>query len=86
MKDKNFIQDALNTIKIEGNAVLALRDQIKDDFERLCQAILDTKGKLILMGIGKSGHISQKFQPLFLALALLLFLFILQKQLMETWE
>ena len=60
MKDKNFIQDALNTIKIEGNAVLALRDQIKDDFERLCKAILDTKGKLILMGIGKSGHISQK--------------------------
>ena len=34
MKDKNFIQDALNTIKIEGNAVLALRDQINDDFER----------------------------------------------------
>ena len=60
MKDKNFIQDALNTIKIEGNAVLALRDQIKDDFERLCKAILDTKGKLILMGLGKSGHISQK--------------------------
>ena len=46
MKDKNFIQDALNTIKIEGNAVLALRDQIKDDFERLCKTILDTKGKL----------------------------------------
>jgi arabinose-5-phosphate isomerase len=37
-----------------------LRNQIQSDFESLCSNILQIKGKLILMGIGKSGHIAQK--------------------------
>jgi len=60
MEDKNFIKSALKVIKIEGDAVLALQDQIQDKFYDLCDNILDIKGKLILMGIGKSGHIAQK--------------------------
>ena len=60
MKDKNFINSALNVIKIESKAVMDLSNQINSDFENLCTKILDTKGKLILMGIGKSGHIAQK--------------------------
>ena len=60
MKDKNFINSALNVIKIESKAVMDLSNQIKSDFDNLCTKILDTKGKLILMGIGKSGHIAQK--------------------------
>ena len=60
MKDKNFINSALNVIKIESKAVMGLSNQIKSDFDNLCTKILDTKGKLILMGIGKSGHIAQK--------------------------
>ena len=60
MKSKNFINSALKVIEIEGNAVLNLAKQIGSDFENLCFKILNTKGKLILMGIGKSGHIAQK--------------------------
>ena len=60
MKSKNFINSALKVIEIEGNAVLNLTKQIGSDFENLCIKILNTKGKLILMGIGKSGHIAQK--------------------------
>ena len=60
MKSKNFINSALKVIEIEGNAVLNLGKQIGSDFENLCLKILNTKGKLILMGIGKSGHIAQK--------------------------
>ena len=60
MKSKNFINSALKVIEIEGNAVLNLAKQIGSDFENLCLKILNTKGKLILMGIGKSGHIAQK--------------------------
>ena len=60
MKSKNFINSALKVIEIEGNAVLNLSKQIGSDFENLCLKILNTKGKLILMGIGKSGHIAQK--------------------------
>ena len=60
MKDKDFISSALKVIEIESNAVKSLTNQIKPDFMDLCSNILNTQGKLILMGIGKSGHIAQK--------------------------
>ena len=60
MKDKDFISSALKVIEIELNAVKSLTNQIKSDFEDLCSNILNAQGKLILMGIGKSGHIAQK--------------------------
>ena len=60
MKDKDFISSALKVIEIESNAVKSLSNQIKSDFEDLCSNILNAQGKLILMGIGKSGHIAQK--------------------------
>ena len=60
MKEKNFINTAVKVIKTEADAVMGLTDQIKPNFENLCENILETKGKLILMGIGKSGHIAQK--------------------------
>ena len=60
MKKKNYINTAIKVIKTEADAVMGLTDQIRPDFENLCESILHTKGKLILMGIGKSGHIAQK--------------------------
>ena len=60
MKNKNFISSALRVIEIESQAVMSLSKQIQPDFESLCKEILKIKGKLILMGIGKSGHIAQK--------------------------
>ena len=60
MKNKNFISSALRVIEIESQAVMSLSRQIQPDFENLCKEILKIKGKLILMGIGKSGHIAQK--------------------------
>ena len=60
MQENNFINSALKVIQIEGKAILGLQDQIEEKFNDLCTNILATKGKLILMGIGKSGHIAQK--------------------------
>ena len=60
MKGKDFISSALKVIEIESNAVKSLSNQITPDFVDLCSNILNTQGKLILMGIGKSGHIAQK--------------------------
>jgi len=60
MQENNFINSALKVIQIEGKAILGLQEQIQETFNDLCSNILATKGKLILMGIGKSGHIAQK--------------------------
>ena len=60
MKAKTFIDSAKTVIAIEGNAVLELAKQIQPTFDDLCKEIIQLKGKLILMGIGKSGHVAQK--------------------------
>ena len=60
MKENDFISSAMKVIETESNAVKSLSNQIKPDFIDLCSNILNTQGKLILMGIGKSGHIAQK--------------------------
>jgi len=60
MKAKTFIDSAKTVITIEGNAVLELAKQIQPTFDDLCKEIIQLKGKLILMGIGKSGHVAQK--------------------------
>jgi arabinose-5-phosphate isomerase len=60
MKAKTFIDSARAVITIEGNAVLELAKQIQPTFDDLCEEIIQLKGKLILMGIGKSGHVAQK--------------------------
>ncbi len=37
-----------------------LNNQLDDSFDQACQLILNTKGKVIIIGIGKSGHIGNK--------------------------
>ena len=60
MKKYNFLQSAKNTFQIEAKAVSDLSNQLDSSFEKLCLSALESKGKLVIMGIGKSGHIGQK--------------------------
>lgn len=56
----NFIKAAKTVIQIEQSAITALLEKIGRDFEIACQLLLETKGKVILTGMGKSGHIASK--------------------------
>ena len=60
MKKFDYIQAAKKIFEIESRVVLELSDQLNDSFSLLCEEVLNMNGKLILMGIGKSGHVSQK--------------------------
>lgn len=51
---------ARRVLRIEAAAVLALAERIGTDFERAVQLILDRRGRVIVTGIGKSGHIARK--------------------------
>lgn len=51
---------AIRTIAREAEAVASLKSMINDDFERAVKAILETKGRLVVSGIGKSAIIAQK--------------------------
>jgi len=56
----DFIDLAHTVIKAEIEAINALDNRLDSDFEKSCEAILACKGKVIITGMGKSGHISNK--------------------------
>ncbi|WP_430449810.1 KpsF/GutQ family sugar-phosphate isomerase [Rhodophyticola sp.] len=62
--DKTFDQmirdTAARVLRIEGQAVSDMAENLPPDFEASVEAILDVKGRVILSGIGKSGHIARK--------------------------
>jgi arabinose-5-phosphate isomerase len=60
MKKFNYIASAKRTFKIESSAINSLANQIDTNFTQLCDSIRSNKGKFIIMGVGKSGHIGQK--------------------------
>ncbi|WDE10882.1 KpsF/GutQ family sugar-phosphate isomerase [Thalassomonas haliotis] len=57
---KNFKQLAKNVLKIEQQAVAELEQYIDDSFESACQLMYHCKGRVIVIGMGKSGHIGGK--------------------------
>jgi arabinose-5-phosphate isomerase len=60
MKKFNYIASAKRTFKLESSAIKNLESQINTNFTQLCDSIISNKGKFIIMGVGKSGHIGQK--------------------------
>ena len=48
------------TLSIEAAAVDALKSRINGDFARAVELILNSHGRLIVSGMGKSGHIARK--------------------------
>ena len=60
MKRFNFLESAKKTFEIEAGAVSDLSNQINASFEELCEAAINLDGKIVIMGVGKSGHIGQK--------------------------
>lgn len=53
-------KSALRTIQLEQRAVENLAARIADDFFAACELILNCQGRVIVMGMGKSGHIANK--------------------------
>lgn len=54
------IEIARRVIQIENNALTMLSENIDEQFTAACDVILQSKGRLIITGMGKSGHISNK--------------------------
>ena len=50
----------LAVINTELDAVSALRDRIDDTFVEACQYLLKCEGRIVVIGMGKSGHIAGK--------------------------
>lgn len=51
---------ARNVLHIEAEAVQALADRLDEQFHRAVQLIMACKGRVVVTGMGKSGHIAGK--------------------------
>ncbi len=56
----HFIALGKAVVKTEQRAISALLDRIGDDFSKACELLLDCRGRIVVIGMGKSGHIGGK--------------------------
>ncbi len=50
----------INVVRIESAAVTGLEARINDDFVTACAYMLACKGRIVVTGMGKSGHVGNK--------------------------
>ncbi len=60
MSNISISESARRTIDMELDAIRALSARINKDFEQAVRLLLDCKGRVIVTGMGKSGHIGNK--------------------------
>lgn len=61
----DFQSVALDTLRIEEQALQVLATQIDQRFSRACEIMLHCKGRVVVTGMGKSGHIGRKMAATF---------------------
>jgi arabinose-5-phosphate isomerase len=60
MNQHAYLALGVAVLKAEAEAVTALIDRLDSRFEQACELILSCKGRIVVTGMGKSGHISNK--------------------------
>ncbi|MDN3555601.1 KpsF/GutQ family sugar-phosphate isomerase [Halomonas maura] len=55
-----LLNSAVRTLTLEQQAIAALIERLDGDFERACELILACRGRVVVTGMGKSGHIAGK--------------------------
>lgn len=60
LTNDELLKLAGDVLAIESRAVDALRDRLNDDFISACELCLQTPGRIVVSGMGKSGHVSNK--------------------------
>ena len=57
----DFVKSALRTFDVEDKALLATAAKLdRESFTRACTLLLEAKGRVIVTGVGKSGHVANK--------------------------
>lgn len=65
MNRDNLKKLAKAVLTTEAQAVAALVDRIDNDFIHACELLLACEGRIVVTGIGKSGHIAKKLTATF---------------------
>lgn len=65
MQDKKYINSAIATIKTEIEGLNSLLEFFDENYAKAVELILNCKGRTIISGMGKSGHIANKIAATF---------------------
>ncbi len=57
---KRLVEMGREALRIEARAVAALVDRLGDEFAMACQMLLACAGRVVVSGMGKSGHVGGK--------------------------
>jgi len=60
MKNQNFTDLGKAVLKTEAEAINDLIDRLDEKFNRACEMMLACEGRIVVIGMGKSGHIGGK--------------------------
>lgn len=61
----NVIEEARRVLRIEAQSILDLIEKIDDQFSKAVEILYDCKGRVVLMGMGKSGLVGRKIASTF---------------------
>ncbi|WP_426416090.1 KpsF/GutQ family sugar-phosphate isomerase [Aestuariirhabdus sp. LZHN29] len=56
----SFKESGLRTVRMEQEAIGELLQRIDGDFEAACELLMNCRGRIVVVGMGKSGHIGTK--------------------------
>ncbi|MGI9289379.1 MAG: KpsF/GutQ family sugar-phosphate isomerase [Pseudomonadales bacterium] len=60
MVENTFIEVGQRTVRMEADAVASLVERIDARFSKACEILLRCQGRIVVTGMGKSGHIANK--------------------------
>jgi len=60
MTQPEYLALGIAVLKAEAEAIAELCDRLDSRFEKACELILSCKGRIVVTGMGKSGHIGNK--------------------------
>jgi len=58
--DAALLEEARHVLDVEASAVLALKERLGETFVRACRLVAGATGRVLVCGIGKSGHVARK--------------------------
>ena len=60
LSNEELLDLARETLEIESRAVQRMSSRLSDDFAAACRSCMATPGRVVVTGMGKSGHIASK--------------------------
>lgn len=60
MSSEKILDQARTVIQIEADAINALSGRLNEQFAKACRMLMDCAGRVVVIGMGKSGHIGGK--------------------------